>query len=151
MLRSLHWHVKGEESSWCEAEMAVGNRWFRRGRRRRLGPYSVQSVAAAQAVSLAIGHNPGRVATPTQDTRNLVLILPTSEGWQAESTPPGINSTADPKDPKPTTWNIKPTQEVEKTPVEWNDGLHDFADDWEQADWSEVARICFINFFYAER
>ena len=33
--------------------------------RRRLGPYSVQSVGAAQAVSLAIGHNPGRVATLT--------------------------------------------------------------------------------------
>ena len=32
------------------------------------GPYSVQSVGAAEAVSLAIGHNPGRVATPTQDT-----------------------------------------------------------------------------------
>ena len=25
-------------------------------------------------------------------TRTLVLILPTSEGWQAESTPPGVNS-----------------------------------------------------------
>ena len=34
-----------------------------------LEPYSVQSVGAAEAVSLAIGHNPGRVATPTQDTR----------------------------------------------------------------------------------
>ena len=34
-----------------------------------LEPYSVQSISAAEAVSLAIGHNPGRVATPTQDTR----------------------------------------------------------------------------------
>ena len=40
------------------------------------GPYSVQSVGAAKAVSWAFGHNPGysnpehnRVATPTQDTR----------------------------------------------------------------------------------
>ena len=32
-----------------------------------LGPYSVQSVSAAKAVSWAIGHNPGRVATLTQD------------------------------------------------------------------------------------
>ena len=32
-----------------------------------LGPHSVQSVAA-EAVSLAIGHKPWRVATPTQDT-----------------------------------------------------------------------------------
>jgi len=28
-----------------------------------------ESVGAAEAVSWAIGHNPGRVATPTQDTR----------------------------------------------------------------------------------
>jgi len=48
--------------------------------RSRLGPYSVQSVGAASAVSLAIGHNPGRVATPTQYTSMLALILPTSEG-----------------------------------------------------------------------
>ena len=34
-----------------------------------LGPYSVQGVGAAKAVSWAIGHNPGQVATPTQDTR----------------------------------------------------------------------------------
>ena len=34
-----------------------------------LGPYSVQSIDAAKAVSWAIGHNPGQVATPTQDTR----------------------------------------------------------------------------------
>ena len=39
-----------------------------------------QSVGAALAVSLAIGHNPGRVATQTQDTSKLALILPTSEG-----------------------------------------------------------------------
>jgi len=45
-----------------------------------LGPYSVQSVGAALAVSLAIGHNPGRVPPPTQDTSKLALILPTSEG-----------------------------------------------------------------------
>ena len=34
-----------------------------------LGSYSVQSVGAAEAVSWAIAHNPGRVATPLQDTR----------------------------------------------------------------------------------
>ena len=45
-----------------------------------LGTYSVQSVGAAEAVSLAIGHKPGRVATPTQDTSILALILPTLEG-----------------------------------------------------------------------
>ena len=45
------------------------------GEERRLGPYSVQSVGAASAVSLAIGHNPGRVATPTQDTSKLALIF----------------------------------------------------------------------------
>ena len=45
-----------------------------------LGPYSVQSIGAAKAVSLALGNNPGRVATPTQDTSKLALILPTSEG-----------------------------------------------------------------------
>ena len=44
-----------------------------------------------------------------------VLIVPTSEGRQAESTLPGINSTAEwdlnsgSKDPKPTTRTIKPT------------------------------------------
>ena len=27
-----------------------------------------QSISAAEAVSWAIGHNPGQVATPTQDT-----------------------------------------------------------------------------------
>jgi len=49
---------------------------------------------------------------PTQDTSKLALILPTSEGCQAESTPPSINSTAKldlnsgSSDPKPT---IKPT------------------------------------------
>ena len=43
-------------------------------------PYSVQSVGAAFAVSLAIGHNPGQVATPTQYTSMLALILPTTEG-----------------------------------------------------------------------
>ena len=42
--------------------------------------YSVQSIGAAKAVSLAIGHNPGWVTTPTQDTCKLALILPTSEG-----------------------------------------------------------------------
>ena len=55
-------------------------------------------------------HNchPGWVATPTQDTSKLALILPTSEGRHAESTPPGINSTAEwdfnsvSLDPKPT-------------------------------------------------
>ena len=45
-----------------------------------LGPYSVQSIGAAEAVSLAIGYNTGWVATPTQDTSKLALILPTSEG-----------------------------------------------------------------------
>ena len=59
-----------------------------------MGPYSVQRVGAASAVSMAIGHNPGRVATPTQDSSKLALTLLTTEGRQAESTPPGINSTA---------------------------------------------------------
>jgi len=45
-----------------------------------LGPYSVQSIGAAQAASLAIGHNPGQVTTPTQYTSKLALILLTSEG-----------------------------------------------------------------------
>ena len=39
-----------------------------------LGPYSVQSVGAAEAVYLAIGHNPGWIATPTQYTSKLALI-----------------------------------------------------------------------------
>ena len=34
-----------------------------------MGPYSVQSVGAAEAASLAFGHNPGWDATPTQDTQ----------------------------------------------------------------------------------
>ena len=34
-----------------------------------LGPHSVQRVGAAEAVSWAIGHNPGWVAIPTQDTQ----------------------------------------------------------------------------------
>jgi len=45
-----------------------------------LGPYSVQSVGATSTVSLAIGYNPGRVTTPTQDTNKVALILSTSEG-----------------------------------------------------------------------
>ena len=70
-----------------------------------------ESVGAAETVCFAIGHNPGWDATPTQDTSKLALIFPTSEGWQAESTPPGINSTAEQdlnfgfQDPKPTTLN----------------------------------------------
>ena len=39
-----------------------------------MGPYSVQSIGAAEAVSLAIGHNPGQVTTTTQDTSKLALI-----------------------------------------------------------------------------
>ena len=74
----------------------------------------MQSVGVAEAVSLAIGHNPGQVATPRQDTSKLALILPTSEGWQAESTPPGMYSTVEQdlnsgsSDHKPTTLTIKP-------------------------------------------
>ena len=34
-----------------------------------LGPYSRQSVGAAEAVYWAIGHNPGWVATAMQDAR----------------------------------------------------------------------------------
>ena len=34
-----------------------------------LGTYSVQSIGADWAVSWAVGHNPGQVATPTQDTQ----------------------------------------------------------------------------------
>ena len=33
------------------------------------GPYSVQSISAAKVVSWAIGHNPGWVTTPTQETQ----------------------------------------------------------------------------------
>ena len=83
--------------------------------RRILGPFSLQSVGAAEADSLALGHNPGRVATPTLDTSMVALILPTSFGWQAEFTPLGINSTAErdlnsgPSYPKPTTRTIVPT------------------------------------------
>ena len=33
------------------------------------GAYSIQSISAAKAVSLAIGHNPGLVTTLTQDTQ----------------------------------------------------------------------------------
>jgi len=40
----------------------------------------VQSIGAALAVSLAVGHNPGHIATPTEDTSKLALILPTLEG-----------------------------------------------------------------------
>ena len=40
-----------------------------------LGPYSVQRIGAAKAVSLTIGYNPGQVATPTQDTSMLALIM----------------------------------------------------------------------------
>ena len=75
----------------------------------------MQSIGAAEAVSLAIVHNPGQVATPTQDTSKLALIFPTLEGWQAESTPPGFNSIAEwdwnseSSDRKPTTITIKPT------------------------------------------
>ena len=107
----------------------VSQIWRRRRRRRRRrrtflthlpsihpwGPYSVQSVGTAKAVSLVIGHNPGQVATPTQVTSKLALILSTSEGWRAESTPPGINYTAEgdlnsgSEDPKPTTLTMKPT------------------------------------------
>ena len=39
------------------------------------GPHSMQSIGAAEAVSLAIGHNPGRVATSTQCTSKLALIF----------------------------------------------------------------------------
>ena len=39
-----------------------------------MGPYSVQSVGAAEAVSLAIGHNPGWVATPTQGSREIFFF-----------------------------------------------------------------------------
>ena len=48
-----------------------------------MGPYPVQSIGAAKAVSWAVGHNPGQVATPTQDNRmaqssqEAALILPT--------------------------------------------------------------------------
>ena len=34
-----------------------------------LGPYSVESVGAAEAVSWANGHNPGQVAILTKDAR----------------------------------------------------------------------------------
>ena len=40
-----------------------------RRRRRRLGPYSVQSIGAAEVVSWATEHNSGWVTAPTQDTQ----------------------------------------------------------------------------------
>ena len=40
-----------------------------------LGPYSVQSVGAASAVSWAIGHNPGWVTTSTHEISKLALIF----------------------------------------------------------------------------
>ena len=43
--------------------------------RHPLGPHYVQSIGAAEAVSLAIGHNAGRVVTLTQYTTMLVLIF----------------------------------------------------------------------------
>ena len=91
-----------------------------------LGPYSVQSVGAAEAVSLDIGYNTGRIATPTKDTSKLAHMLLTSEGWQAESTSPGINSKAKwdlnsgSEDPKPTTQTIKPTPGV---CIDWSSGF----------------------------
>ena len=30
--------------------------------------------------------------------------------------------------------------------VQSDDGFHNLADDWEKADWSEVAGICFCTF-----
>ena len=35
--------------------------------------------------------------------------------------------------------------------VRSDDGFHDLADDWEQADWSVIAGICFLHLFYVER
>ena len=66
----------------------------------------------------------------------LVLILPTSEGWQAEWTPPGINSTAKQdlnsglENPKPTTLTLKPTPGTQ---------VHD--------DWMENADGVWISLF----
>ena len=42
--------------------------------------HTVQSVGAPEAVSWAIGHNPGQVTTLTPYTSKLALILPTSKG-----------------------------------------------------------------------
>ena len=50
--------------------------------RRRSGPHSVQSVGAAKSVSLAIGHNPGQVATPSQYTSMLALHAESGVGGQ---------------------------------------------------------------------
>ena len=68
-------NIAGEDEMMVHCLLEVLDR-----RRRRLGPYSVQSVVAAEAVSLAIEHNPGQVSTPSQDTSKLALILPTSKG-----------------------------------------------------------------------
>ena len=43
--------------------------------RHPLGPHYVQSIGAAEAVSLAIGHNAGRVVTLTQYTTMLVHCI----------------------------------------------------------------------------
>ena len=56
-------------------------------------------------------------------TRRLVLISPTSEGWQAESTPLGVNSMPDrgsnsgPEDPKPATLTTKPVPSLPESHV----------------------------------
>ena len=68
----------------------------------------------------------------------MALILLASEGWQAESTPPGINSrekwelNSGSSDPKPTTPTINPTQGIctvchDENEVcnEWNHVYHD--------------------------
>ena len=36
--------------------------------------------------------------------------------------------------------------EEERFNVRSNDGFHNLADDWEKADWSVVAGICFCTF-----
>ena len=66
---------------WSQAlEMWLSQERSRQTSIHPLGPYSVKSIGASEAFSLAIGYNPGLVATLTQDTMKLALILLTSEG-----------------------------------------------------------------------
>ena len=88
-----------------------------------LVPSSVESVGAAEAVSWAIGHNPGRVATPTQDTR---MAQSSPASWHSFcrprkddrlsqphlvliQQPSGVFFNSGLQDPKPATLTIKPT------------------------------------------
>ena len=77
----------------------------------------MQSLGAAKAVSLAVGHNPGRVATPTQDTSQHAgthfAYLGRMTGRVNPTAERDLNS--GPYDPKPTTLTIKQTPGIQGT------------------------------------